>query len=480
MIVFGSTGIKYKLDSKLLSDGGEGKIYRVLGSKPKNVAKIYKDGVATRELEEKLVIMVNRPPSSKVLSQVAWPLDIIFDTYKKFCGFIMPELNINAELTEIYKYPLQMNISSQQKIIIAENICVVISEVHNAGYVFGDFNPRNIAVNKNNGKVAFLDTDTYHVEGSSKKIFYRCNVCAPGYSAPELLEKIASHINVYPNDKSHAYAKTPLPTFTKETDYFALAVHIFKLLMNGYTPYGGIKNTDTASLASPGTGDDAVRRDNHCFKPGYKHQSAAIPSITSFPKEITDFFTRAFLYGRSDPKQRPTAIEWYGALERYEKTLVTCIKNPLHQYEKRNASCPLCDADKRYNDLMSPAISQKTYGAVVTPPVIPVRPHKNIFTKVKNVNIKKLRKNYLSSVSGNLNQFFNQLSFKYILENLGKYLPKIFAVFIAVIVIYSAITDDMPFFNVLLIIGLAYVIFRFKIAGWILMIIIIITTLQFL
>jgi len=369
MTITGLSGTKYQLESKCLSDGGEGEIYRVIGGGKKKVAKIYKAGIPSKELEEKLIIMVSRPPSSKVISQVAWPLDVVCDSNKIFCGFIMPELNINFELGDIYKYPSQLSISSLQKIIIAENICAVISEVHRAGYVFGDFNPRNIGVDINSGTVVFLDTDSYHVFDPSQNRTFRCNVCAPGYSAPELLEKCAAHISTHPHDNKQAYAKTSLPTFTKETDNFALAVHIFKLLMNGYTPYGGIKNVDSPSQASPGTGDAAVRRDNYCFKPGMKPQSSAILPMDAFPQELAGLFTRAFIAGKVDPKQRPTALEWHFALARCEKTLVTCVKNPLHQYDRKNSLCPLCESDQRYSISVSPLLTQKQYKGTVQPPI---------------------------------------------------------------------------------------------------------------
>jgi serine/threonine protein kinase len=370
MTVIGLSGTQYQLDSKLLAAGGEGEIYRVLGGgTPKKVAKIYKSGVTTRELEEKLTIMVNRPPSSKVLTQVAWPLDILYNNKKQFCGFVMPELSINAELGEIYKYPSQLNISSQQKIIIAENICAVISEVHKAGYVFGDFNPRNIGVDKNNGTVAFLDTDTYHVADTASNKTHRCVVYLPGYLAPELIERYTAHLSANPSDKSQFLAKLPLPTFTRETDNFALAIHIFRLLMNGFSPYAGIKDTDSPSQASPGVGDDAVKRDNYCFKPGFKHLTAAVPSLDSFPQVVSDLFTRAFMFGRLDPKQRPTAVEWHSVLEAYEKTLVTCGNNKLHQYDRSNPACPLCEADERHAIATAPAISQKNYGSIVQAPV---------------------------------------------------------------------------------------------------------------
>jgi tetratricopeptide (TPR) repeat protein len=377
MTVIGASGTEYQLAVKVLNSGGEGDIYRVLGGTDKKLVKIYHSDVNSPELEEKLKIMVKRPPGSRVLTQVAWPLDIVYDTGNTFRGFVMPRLNINAELSDIYKYPQVIAISSQQKLVIAENICAVISAVHKAGYVFGDFNPRNIGVDKNTGKVAFLDTDSYHVTDKESKRVYRCTVCAPGYSAPELLEKCADHVSSHPSDSKQAYAATPLPTFTQETDNFALAAHIFKLLNNGYTPFGGIKETDSPSQASPGTGDAAVRRDNYCFKPGNKPQSAAIPPLDIFPQEAADLFTRAFMYGKIDPKQRPSAVEWHSVLEKYESTLTTCSKNALHQYDGKNTVCPWCEADRLYELSIGPAIKQKQYSSTTTSDKPPVNPYRS-------------------------------------------------------------------------------------------------------
>ena len=146
-------------------------------------------------LEEKLKLIVQRPPSSSVLNQVAWPLDVVYDSSGSFCGCVMPKLDITHELNEGYVYPPRTGITYKQKLILAQNICVVIHEVHKAGYVFGDFKPRNIGVNLNTGAVAFLDTDSYHIvlDKASNRA-YRCNVCAPGYAAPELLKKCTDHI----------------------------------------------------------------------------------------------------------------------------------------------------------------------------------------------------------------------------------------------------------------------------------------------
>jgi len=380
MIFTGVIGATYQLDPKAIASGGEGSIHNVLGM-DSQIAKVYNLDVLTAELEEKLTIMLEYPPDEVVMSQVAWPIDILCGADGRCYGFVMAKLNINAELGEIYKYPATLPFSVQQKVNIAQNICVVISEVHKAGYVFGDFNPRNIGLDKDTGLVSFLDTDTYHIVSPVGGKIYRCAVCAPGYAAPELLSKCSDFIAANPSASKHAYAQTPLPTFTQETDNFALAIHIFKLLMNGYTPFGGIIETSRVSQAAPGVGDAAVRRDSYCFKPGMKPQSVAIPVLEAFPKEITDLYARAFIEGKHDPTKRPTATEWHSALLEFEKSLVTCANDNLHQYHKSNAACPLCAADERFAEAVGlrpaapiapPVLTQTLYRQPPPPVATPV------------------------------------------------------------------------------------------------------------
>ena len=339
-----------------MGSGGEGDIYAVLDN-PEQVVKVYKKFAISQDLEEKIKFMVRRPLSESVLNWVAWPIDMVYDPAGSFCGFVMPKLYITHELNDVYVYPPRIGITYKQKLILAQNICVVIHELHKVGYVLGDFNPRNIGVNLNSGAVAFLDTDSYHIviDKASNRA-YRCNVCAPGYAAPELLKKCVDYISAHPEDKRQAYAKTPLDTFTKETDNFALAVHMFRLLMNGYTPFNGIPEDQSPSEGSPGQGDAAVRRDSYCFKPGNKPQATAVPEFDSLPQKIQEFFSRAFIDGRNDPTRRPSSREWYKTLGDFEKELVICKKNPVHMYHKELNNCPCCEAENRYSALMSPKI----------------------------------------------------------------------------------------------------------------------------
>ena len=115
-----------------------------------------------------------------------------------------------------------------------------------------------------------------------------------------------------------------------------------------------------------------MRRDSYCFKPGYKHQSAAILPLEALPKDIADLFTRAFIIGKTDPKQRPDAAEWHRVLIHYEESLVTCKDNPLHQYDRKNSKCPFCEADRQFGIVICGnasvgSLKQSTYSAASPP-----------------------------------------------------------------------------------------------------------------
>lgn len=153
---------KYELNQKPFGSGGEGHVFSISGV-PDRVVKIYKTGRTTKELEEKIILMVKRPTALSVLNQVAWSFDSVYDSSGSFIGFVVPKLDITDELSDIYVYPPKMGIIYQQKLVLVQNICVVIQEIHRVGYVFGDFNSRNIGINENTGAVAFFDTDSYHI-----------------------------------------------------------------------------------------------------------------------------------------------------------------------------------------------------------------------------------------------------------------------------------------------------------------------------
>ena len=374
MEVTGIKGNKYILEDKPFAGGANGSIYSLIGDQSK-VVKIYnkKPNTDFNELEEKLGLMTKNPPNASVLNQIAWPLDLVYDASGQFLGFIMPRLTIDKILKEVYVYNPNSSITIKQRLWIARNLCVVTNAIHEAGYAFGDFNPRNIGVNVSTGEVSFMDTDTFHIVTKDK--VYRCNDCEPGYVAPEIIIKSEKLKKASPNAQP-SFANLPLPTFTRETDLFALAVHIFALLMNGFSPFCGIGESEDISDGDPGTGNEAVLNDSYCFKPGNKPQSAAIISPDEHPQEIMDLFNRAFIDGRMNPGRRPDAVEWYHALDNYLNELKECKKNSKHYFLNSLEKCPWCEADERYAARLNAAINSGKFGkqGTVNPAAVTPKP----------------------------------------------------------------------------------------------------------
>ena len=72
MTLSGINETTYQLEPSSLGSGGNGDVYGVFG---KNcAAKIYRPRVLTRELEQKLKIMIERSPNISVLTQASLPL----------------------------------------------------------------------------------------------------------------------------------------------------------------------------------------------------------------------------------------------------------------------------------------------------------------------------------------------------------------------------------------------------------------------
>ena len=362
MLYKSKSGTQYNLTNSPFKQGGEGFIYDVSG-KPNIVAKLYKAGKNTPDKEQKLLSMVKHSPDKSVMSQIAWPLDILYDSHNAFVGFTMPKLAKNEDLNVIYEYgdkAKYQNVPWGNKIIIAKNLCVVLSAVHAVGHVVGDLNPKNISVDPNNGHIAFFDADSFHITEGGK--VYRCDVGMPEYLPVEIQRKMKG---------GYKLSTAPLPTFTTYTDNFALAIHIFQLLMNGTHPFSCRVLPSQASVVFPQPVDNILNGDF----PFVKAKSGTTipvfaPPLDILPKELQELFKRAFISGHTNPSMRPTPEEWYKALCGLEKNLIQCNVVSSHQYYKGLSRCPWCEADRKYKATIMGAsniIAQSSFSQSLKP-----------------------------------------------------------------------------------------------------------------
>lgn len=352
----GVSGTVYHLQEHAIASGGEGEIYKIVNH-PDQVAKIFKEKQRTRQREDKLRKMIQIHMTEEQLSQVTWPQDVIY-SQNGFAGYIMPMLKGNKSLNSVYAVNGREQ-DYRKRILIAYNLCVAVEVIHSQGQVCGDMNPQNISVNEETGHVTLVDTDSFHIYDAKEDITYRCEVGLADYIAPEVQNKLSGNIDL---------RTAPLPTYTNQTDLFALAVHIFALLMNGCHPFacakdqgGRIENqmeqmTDQKreSVVLPQPIDNIKQG----FFPFHQRKECITyplysPDFTAMPDYLQALFIRTFEEGYHDPKKRVTAREWQEALRRFASAgeLIQCTER--HWYSSQQSGrCPWCVMQERMKDAM--------------------------------------------------------------------------------------------------------------------------------
>lgn len=363
----GLSGKIYYVEEKI-GGGGEGAIYRILDN-DRQVVKIFRPEKRSAEREEKLRHMVQYTLQQEQLEEVTWPQDVIYNQ-GGFVGYVMPRLNNTSSLTALYSTGGKRKYDLRYRLLAAINLCNAIKTVHDMGQVCGDLNPQNICINLDvtNPLTAFhvtlVDTDSYHFTSSGKT--YRCEVGLADYLAPEIHNKVANGMTL---------RNAPLPTYTKETDLFALAVHIFALLMNGCHPFACAKDVNgtyentMAQMEAGQTRDSVVApQPIENIKEGFFpffHQRAGItypiyaPSFDSLPQAVQKLFIRTFVDGYQNPALRADAEEWIRVLMQVKNDIKACSTNPEHYYFGHRASCPLCDAQTRIRGIFVPPTEEK-------------------------------------------------------------------------------------------------------------------------
>ena len=331
----------YRTSNSPFAGGGEGDIYDLVGT-PEYVAKIYKPDKRTVERERKLSVMANNQPN--VLEQYSWPIDILYEN-GQFVGYVMPKVCGKEKLRNIYVYDNRKGKSWSLYIAIAKNLSAAVHHVHEINQVIGDLNPENILVNPNDGMVTLVDTDSYHIADSSRT--YRCGVGMPEFVAPEL--------------QGIHFPSAPLPTFTTETDRFALAVLIFALLMNGAHPFACKIISGSSSKFQP---IDNMQSGKCAFFPDSCSNNMETPKyapkLDSLPDNIQQLFRRAFVIGHKNPSQRPSAEEWYYALEQLEEHQKACLVDPQHIYFYGAKECPWCKVNEKMRSISQSAFNSSS------------------------------------------------------------------------------------------------------------------------
>ena len=323
--------------------GGEGSVYEVVGA-PDLVAKVYTDGRAD-DRREKIEAMA-AAGLHRQASHISFPIDVLLGDKGTFVGFTMRRIKGALPIHQLWgsrdrqdKFP---DATVAFMVRVAGNAARAVGELHQAGCVIGDINESGFLVT-DQATVVLIDSDSIQVTVGNR--VFPCVVGTPQYLPPE--HQSVNQRQLGPRAANH--------------DNFGLAVLIFRLLMAGTHPFMGRWNGPGDPPALPkwieefryAYGTDAAR-----MKVG---PQPAAPPIDWLSDEIRAAFNQAF--GKSGVQARPTAADWIGVLDQFEKTLMACGRSRYHHHRPGVRSCPWCE-------------TEKTRGkALFGPPTPPPPPH---------------------------------------------------------------------------------------------------------
>ena len=343
----GASGKNYTVNPEPLAKGGEGVIYEIEGHDD-IVAKVFREDKRTPRRREKLSLMVRYRLTELQRQQVTWPLDVIYEG-DDFVGYIMPRIHSAADFSLVCGADIA-KLNLEDRLIIAYNTCAAVDTVHSFGQVCGDLNPQNICVNLDNTDsksalmVTLVDTDSYHIVNG--QMMYRCEVGQANYLPPELQKRLY---------QGGSLSDMPLPTYNKETDRFALAVHLFCLFMNGCHPFACALDTEADIDESVDIPQPTVNI-REGFSPFFSKKNgimppAYAPEMEALPQSFQDLFRRTFVDGYSDPSVRASAREWMDAIMviLQNKDYIKCPDG--HYYFIHRLQCPYCAIRKRTRKL---------------------------------------------------------------------------------------------------------------------------------
>ena len=310
--------------------GGEGAIYEV-PHYPNLVAKVYHAQRRTPERIAKLQIMVAHPPVNPTEHlnhpSIAWPTELLRDTAtNQLVGFVMPRVRQMLPLSEVYNPRArrrQLPLFNYRYLVrTARNLCAAVQAVHQAGYVIGDLNESNVLVS-DRALVTLVDADSFQVRDPETGVVYRSLVGKPEYTPPELQGCSFADVDRQP-----------------EHDAFALAVLIFRLLMEGFHPFDGV-------YRGSGEPPEVSVRIRQGYFPYARGRTGIEPSPLAPPFEMLHpdlqaLFVRCFAEGHRNRSVRPRVEDWLEALEGAEDALQQCGQNEQHYYWVHWSGCPWC------------------------------------------------------------------------------------------------------------------------------------------
>ncbi len=289
MIVLDQQGNQLQIISSGKS-GGEGEIWYIEDDDTKCV-KIFHPHRSSPEMEEKIRVMQKNPLQTPPGTGICWPLGIIVSTASphRFLGYLMTRLDSTYMPVHIWYDRPDQDFSFALK--AAARLAGLVHAVHMNGHCVGDLRENNVFISTS-GEICLIDTDSFQITDPSSSKTWFCRVGTGEYLPPELIDGSFER-----QDSDRLFS-----------DRFALAVLIFRFLMQGAHPYQGRGPLIEDAPTTP----DKIIRGLFAYEekiPGLYPPEYA-PSYDRIPAPIRALFHEAFVTGHQHPAARPDPLRW--------------------------------------------------------------------------------------------------------------------------------------------------------------------------
>lgn len=302
LTVRNTAGELVQLAETAFAQGGEAAVHAV-PSYPGVVVKLYHPQVLRKRddaLRGKIEAMVSDPFLAKFKQHpgVAWPRFSVFDECNQWRGYAMRKaegvrMSVLAHAMAYREHFPNLDRPALTGYLL--NMVSTLRELHAAGVMVGDYNPANFLCRPGSTAVTLIDCDSWQVNAAGK--IFHCPVAAPDMLPPELLGKELSTV-----------------LRSTESELFALAILVFKVMMLGRHPFDVIGGENPVAN---------IRKGYFAYGLG----GGGIPKGPWFniwshlPYKLKEQLVRTFKDGTRNLDERTSVTEWVDLLSLYQREM---------------------------------------------------------------------------------------------------------------------------------------------------------------
>lgn len=276
----------------LLGEGGEGRVYNVVGD-DRTVVKVFDPEHRSEHRKEKVRLLLSRKLERH---GIGFPISMVTNLDGEFVGYEMPRAS-GKELQATVMRPARFkrtypNWSKADLVDVCISFLEKVAYLHSLNILLGDINPKNVMLDADKN-VWIIDADSWQLEG------YPCPVGTPMFTASNVKGDYADALR------------------TEQDELFAVATMLFMILITGQFPYArsGVDGGDFAELIRSGKFAFQFKGASDRDQPegNWKFMWSHLP----FP--VKRMFWNTFHRDGTQYDNRPSAVEWLRVFSNYRR-----------------------------------------------------------------------------------------------------------------------------------------------------------------